>query len=69
MKLAIIILFFAVVAAEMGQKNYKNHKVLSLRIENNEQLLEIQSLESESGVRKFMKNFEESKNFEQSKNL
>ena len=57
---AVAILFgilFAINSSEVNSmKSYRNHKVLSFRIENEAQLKELQSLELQHGVRKKEKN-------------
>lgn len=50
-KLYAVLLIFAVFNLEALAKNYKNHKVVSFIIENENQLKEIQALEREQGVK------------------
>lgn len=51
MKVLKAILALALVLAVVSAKNYKNHKVVTFTIENEEQLKELQALEKNSGVK------------------
>lgn len=62
MKLALALISVVfVLNSSVGQsiKSYKDHKVVSLRIENEAQLKELQNLELEKGVRNELKRFTE----------
>jgi hypothetical protein len=52
LKLTVLLAFFGVFTAVTSLKSYKNHKVVTIKIENESQLKEIQNLETQSGVRK-----------------
>ena len=47
-----LFVLLATSALVSGQKSYKGHKVVTLRIENELQLQELQNLELQAGVRK-----------------
>lgn len=51
MKFAELLSIFAFVIISSNAKSYKGHKVITFRIENDNQLKEIQSLQGEPGVR------------------
>ena len=50
-KLVFILAVFLAIEHEAIAKSYKNHKVVTFRIENESQLKEIQALEREQGVK------------------
>lgn len=53
MKLALVLICFVLVSRSTevhSNKSYLNHKVVTLRIENEAQLKELQNLELEPGV-------------------
>lgn len=49
--LVLLVSILLAVSGAQSQKSYKDHKVVSFRIENESQLKEVQNLEQESGVR------------------
>ena len=49
-KFFILLLTFSLVNTNEELKTYKNHRVVSINIENDQQLKEIQALEAEPGV-------------------
>lgn len=55
---SVLVLFIALIVLQSSQvnslKSFKDHKVVSFRIDNEQQLSKLQILELESGVRKFM---------------
>lgn len=55
MKLTLVLIAIVFISTSSSEvqtkKSYKDHKVVSLRIENDEQLKELQALELENGVR------------------
>lgn len=50
-KLALVLVVIFAFAHGVLAKSYKNHRVVSFRIENENQLKEIQALEREPGVK------------------
>lgn len=51
MKFAKLLCFFALCIISANAKSYKGHKLITFRIENENQLKEVQSLQGEPGVR------------------
>lgn len=52
MKVLSVCLLLTVAFALASAKSYRNHKVVTFTIENEEQLKEMQAIEGDSGVRR-----------------